>query len=533
MSKRTKRAKRKLTKKRIYGKKKCTRRRNSMRKYTRKIKYVGGKPGYAGVRMSSRDPRETQKRQEEEERIEAERIEAERIEAERRMQIDTRINEGLDIGILKHDATMRRSASAIEQFSSPEFQALSAEEQLKLLPPVRKAQYDQLRITLGFNLLMHIELSRAGTTYNNYDLDYRLASIRKPYSICLSLITNMVEGELRLDYIKPAGYETSGHRHKYFSFEIFGQKVLYIIFNSGRPFTTDLFEMTWVDLYKQLEQLIKDHDTIVICGHSMGAGLSFYTLIKLFDNTDIDFTNKSISIVMTGLGRVPTRLAIRFQELQEENGFDVLDIMCARKLRSNGQDIEVKDSDWASMRPTSFTRASHDQQVKLLPVIKKVFKGELEDDGIDKLWIDRCMDKTTINDSECHGYKCNNKFNEYVNEYGDCRNIYDICEWNLKTKENVTESSDEGICSSGNWGEMYGDKWNTCQDLLDEFHSHNRVNTYILFNDGSYELVYKNSILKEYKIKHFEPSFHFDFTQHDLTYIKTDHVDNISKFNFR
>ena len=55
----------------------------------------------------------------------------------------------LELTSWKWPASMRRSASAIEQellttdtmrISSPEFHALSAEEQLKLLPPVRSGE---------------------------------------------------------------------------------------------------------------------------------------------------------------------------------------------------------------------------------------------------------------------------------------------------------------------------------------------------------------------------------------------------------
>ena len=55
------------------------------------------------------------------------------------------------------------------------------------------------------------------------------------------------------------------------------------------------------------------------------------------------------------------------------------------------------------------------------------------------------------------------------------------------------------------WGELYSPEWQKCQELMDKYHTHNTVETYLIDNNGSIVNIDKNKISFNMKVVDIDP----------------------------
>jgi len=264
-------------------------------------------------------------------------------------------------------------------------------------------------------------------------------------------------------------------------------KKLIVVFPAGKPLSISktTYDTTVYDFDETLlDKIIRgEYDKLIICGHSMGAVLSYLLVIKLIRYSMID--PSKLFVLFTGLGRVPSFVADEFKSLYDTHNFGVVDLLL----------IDVKD----------------DRTVE----------------------IDQAVDDIMINYDEC-GSKGNPQAPFY------CRNLTDdaVITAFREGGRQMTSRTSSGYCKPGgcidmihegyadkdlqlvdpsirskysklncweDWGVLYGERWNQCQDLFNHFYKHNKINTYTIDNSSGFiNPVDKDDLLRIFGIEYFK-----------------------------
>ena len=238
----------------------------------------------------------------------------------------------------------------------------------------------------------------------------------------------------------------------FLNLESINKKILCICLCWGSNFSETEFENLWENGLREnlLTVFSKEgYDQLMINGHSMGAGLAYLILIKIFEDEEMGSiikerikTFNNLYLHLFGMGRLPTMSVIKFEELFKIHNFNVYDIM-------------TYDS-----------------------------KNEIFDSRIDGI---------KVNNKDCD-YLSNKNPNFYCLNFSS-KKINDKSKYlrrtNIKKDLPVELESKYSHCQTKEgWGEVYSEEWNNCQELLDIYHIHNKVNTYYI--DGEGNLVEEN-----------------------------------------
>jgi len=288
-------------------------------------------------------------------------------------------------------------------------------------------------------------------------------------------------------------------------------RILIIWFSSGAPFGKEHIKL--FELHPEILDAIKtsEYDDIIICGHSMGAGLSYLFTLKLCDliraneKTGLGrtvlgrvFDFKHLHVCTTGLGRVPSETADHFKTIHNIYKFNYIDLIALHK----------SDGTWRC------------------------------DDFLDDIMIETntCDPRRADEGGSPAPYYCKNRSIWNLTPRLDQGNakpggMYDASSPIEQDKEldkasrtgKITEEERKDYngnnCWERNWGEIYGERWNKCQDLFNHFYKHNEVNTFSIDNEGTFSRVDKQGLLKKLKIT--ETSYNAEIglaTYHKVSY---------------
>jgi hypothetical protein len=252
--------------------------------------------------------------------------------------------------------------------------------------------------------------------------------------------------------------------------------ILIIFFDKGSPFTEEDVQFSNISH--------KDYDKLILCGHSMGAGLSYLFTTKIIENTqgllgkEFDFSN--LYVYTTGLGRVPSNLADKFKEYYFTHNFKCVDLIAINKEPPGNYVDDYLDS-------ITVTSDNCDAYNRKSPFYCK-----------NATQICTAGNNTLLDQSRCKPVGCGTKAISSIVEKRNNDNLDTAVSNGYITDD---EKIEYGDCVKINWGPIYGEKWNKCQDLYDKFHKHNEVNTFSLnSSDGIIESINKNTLLRTLEV---------------------------------
>ena len=248
-------------------------------------------------------------------------------------------------------------------------------------------------------------------------------------------------------------------------------KMLCICFCWGSNFSETEFNMIWNNGFRDnLLEVFNDnkYDVLMINGHSMGAGLAYLVTLEIFKDDEIkelilekivDFRN--LYIHLFGMGRLPTKSVINFKKIYKKYKFNVYDII------------------------------SYDET-------KNMF--------------DSRIDNIKVNAADCD-YLSNKKPPFYCLNFTKTKSrnkenaaSYAFTKKELPSSFTPEERGDYGHClTKSDWGKLYSPAWQKCQELMDKYHMHNTVKTYLIDNNGSLEIIDKNKISLTKEVVDIDP----------------------------
>ena len=234
------------------------------------------------------------------------------------------------------------------------------------------------------------------------------------------------------------------------------KKILCLCFCWGTTFTEVEFENIWMNGFRDnlLEILnFEGYNQLMINGHSMGAGLSYLVTIKMFE--DKEFSELIMSRIgnfenlylhLFGMGRLPTISVVKFKEYYEKFKFNVYDIISY----CEGEDGSKKfDTILDNVKVIS----------KDCDYLKSIGKGVKPE------------------------FYCLNFSDKRLQDKSKLVNLT-----NKKLPPTLTTEQStryEHCLTKEGWGEIYSPQWENCQELLDRYHLHTLVNTYLIDNNGN------------------------------------------------
>jgi len=275
--------------------------------------------------------------------------------------------------------------------------------------------------------------------------------------------------------------------------------IIILYFYSGKPFYIDVYNDNKSTNIPRILSILKDKYRVgyklIICGHSMGAGLTYLNTLDICDFINAGEFNikfSDIYVYTTGLGRIYTPLIHKFKSYYEIYNFNYVDIIYGDGIYIDGY------LDYILIMKKSCNPLDSNAPFYCNNIIKN----------------GSSPDKKPLY-SHNHG-NYNTNFSESVlQSWFEGKNAYalrktrELEQYDSKKDKELLmlERSDiEGIediedyrrleCWNNDWGGLYSDKWNKCQELFDKIYSHNTVNTFKIMPGFNISSVAKNDILK-------------------------------------
>ena len=249
-------------------------------------------------------------------------------------------------------------------------------------------------------------------------------------------------------------------------------KVLCICLCWGSNFSEIEFEGMWRNGFRDILLKIlsmEGYNQLMINGHSMGAGLTYLVTLEIFKDDEIKSliipkidTFENLYIHLFGMGRLPILSVLKFQKFKEDHKFNVYDIISYDKTKNifdsriDNIKVNAADCDYLSTRNPDFYCLNFSKK-------KSANKAKA---------ISHHLTKKNLPSSFTPAQK---------EEYKNC----------------LTESG---------WGDLYSPEWQKCQELMDKYHMHNTVETYLISNDGNLIKGNKNEISHEKNVKDIDPN---------------------------
>jgi hypothetical protein len=246
-------------------------------------------------------------------------------------------------------------------------------------------------------------------------------------------------------------------------------KILFIFFNAGTPFNKDDVRFSIIPF--------TNYDKLVVFGHSMGAGLTYLFTTEIIENTKKilgkSFNFSNLYVYTTGLGRIPSRLADKFKQLHQNHKFKYIDLITITQVDT--QNYYMDDF----LDSIMITTNDCDAYSRRSPFYCKN-------------WTSGCH--KGLQNGTCKPNGCN-MTRDPAPRTVELDGVYIN---GTITLEEKTKYSD---CVDIDWGPIYGEKWNKCQEFYDKFHKHNEVKTFSLnVNTHLIESINKNELLKNIKV---------------------------------
>ena len=304
-------------------------------------------------------------------------------------------------------------------------------------------------------------------------------------------------------YIKD--YCASGLSCKYFIFKNkkTNEKSLFIIFCYGSDITTAELDVLWKKteniIIKQLNNAMKhDYKNIVIGGHSVGAAMTYYFTVKLW-NLKIVGPNKypasKLYIIMFGLGRLPTRIVRDFENIYKQYKFNIIDIITYDNIKNYSDSfldiITLHDTQCEFKNPDADMLTEENKDMMML-------------DPYYCIHLPPSRIKSTSSPEQAK------KYYQYV--WNQVKKKYELL-LKKKTNSGLNEEEENELkylkkvpwadnnietCSNfSQWKKPYEKLYNECEKIADIFHAHNTIETYALLPNGNLQKIDKNNFMRK------------------------------------
>ena len=259
-----------------------------------------------------------------------------------------------------------------------------------------------------------------------------------------------------------------------------------LLFSNGSPFIEFEFDN---DLLLRIEEKQK----IFLCGHSMGAGFAYLLAVQLLNRGIVD--PSYLFVFITGLGRIPNTLSKKFKILHDKYNFNVIDIISLEYIpnnidlsghRKNSQSYYT-DS-WLD-RITVFTNDCNPTNPKS-PFYCRNEGGKIpENFNLPVQQLQMRIDNLLFKPGG--GYNFNKSWK---------KNLKNLVQKGLLS-DKQRKYYESYYCWESDWGELYSDRWNKCQELFDKVYNHNSVETYSVDSNGVILSVNKNNLLRKLNVQ--------------------------------
>ena len=224
-----------------------------------------------------------------------------------------------------------------------------------------------------------------------------------------------------------------------------------------------------------------EYDKLIICGHSMGSALSYLMVIKLIRDSMID--PSKLFILFTGLGRIPSFIADEFKSLYDTHNFGVVDLLLIHvkgdlnvEIDADVDSIMVNYDECNSRNPHApFYCRNFTSNPARVP---------------DAIHANTLTIRT--NSGHCKPGGCIDMIQE-----GYADKDLQLVDPSIRSKYSKLNCWED-------WGVLYGERWNQCQDLFNHFYKHNKINTYTIDNSSGFiHPVDKDDLLRMFGVEYF------------------------------
>jgi hypothetical protein len=320
---------------------------------------------------------------------------------------------------------------------------------------------------------------------------------------------------------------------KYFIFENnkTSEKTLFIIFCYGKTRHTEELEQAWTafrsTIITQIRKAIRDnYNSIVIGGQSAGAAMSYYYTTKLYEEGVIQIIPaEQLNIIVFGLGRIPTRLVNNFAAIYEESKFNVIDIITYNSSKNipdtflDSNTLYDNRCDIENPQPGDPTRKDapyYCQNRNIYGLIPPEDASQYGKPPMPHILSPNARTQAKNYSAYSWGL-AKKKYDQLKKKEAAATNAWEYKRGGGGGAGSLSEQERKLLhyldkvpwadpyierCSNYSpWGVPYGELYNECQRIHDIFHSHTKVNTYSLNENGNLEPINKNNFMLTNRIR--------------------------------